>query len=339
MSSPGHMLCYTTINGTQYQLSDEFIKTLESQWLGYIQGMDAFTMACSSYHGGLCRPTAPKVRFSTKVFEPHWPPPDQIELDIRWTFTSEAHAFFFAFGVGHLEPQNGYSEKSVIYQLKPPDYTATISASTSYNDTLANVVKTIMETIPGVTLNTAYAKSPSPNVQYQVGTSDVQALDLGPKIAEFFCHKVVILNGGAAFLVDCFSGPGERIFSDFYHGVGNYGGGAWRYKSATAGGFTRPASTVYSYLPDLSVQAYHTQQSNIEDALDDILLLENQRRFRINVPTTRLGNTMIWPGTKITYYDNRLRVPTTTWLRARVLRMDLIKKVITVEGNGEDASS
>ena len=267
-----------------------------------------------------------RIHYKPKGFEDDWPPPVSAATELKYTLTTEGAAQSMLIGTAH---RAGYTKKLVSYDQYGPNYDETIADTTAYNDTLNNVMSTILTSIAEIsTLNTTYARAVSPNVTHTVSGNQL-AIELASAIAKFYAHLIYII-GSTAYLVDMKLDNGSEIALGF-----KYLNPIYEDKKPVAlarcGDFSRTSS--YSYGKEISVSQYHTTQANIETALDDIIEIENKPRCRITVPLRDLSAIPV-PGQKISWTDDQLIQDTDAWIRARVLRYDLIREFVTIEGEG-----
>ena len=323
------LLIEAVINGTTYYVSDEAHR-LTHNWRAFVQKFDSPMWAPASDHGGFCTFRFGNIRFDAELFS-SWPPPITITLTAYYSATTEEAKVKFFSGVAYLKEFGlGYVE----YTLKgPAEYDETVPDSTAYNDTLVNVITTILTGIAEIsTVDTTYARSPSPEVIYTTSGEDLN-INLASNISEFFTHAFYI-DGSTAYLIDMLEDRGSSSLTEFqYFEKPKY----W-YKSLVAEVKTEDYSRYSTYLMGdvRTVTAYHTVEENINDALDNIITVENRPRITIGIP---FDGTFPAFGEKISFSDTAdPERPLSSWFRQRVFRYDFVRNretpILWLEGEG-----
>jgi hypothetical protein len=325
------LLVEATINSTLHRVSFEGA-ALTNWWSNRVCGMDAPQRAITCDHGGYCKPVFGDIEFFPDLFESDWPPPESIDLSLYYADPDDADPegdkeLVFS-GTGQRE-ENG--RVGIKYGLYRPEYDETIADATSYNDTLVNVITTILTGIAEIsTVNTTKARASSPAVKFTVSGQQL-AINLASDICEFFGHFFYI-DGSTAYLVDMLLDNETRTLTEFDFFPPKYEDHTKvAMVSATSGGTVYTRSSSYSHGSKMTVTPYHDTQVNIEAALDDILTIENRSRFSIPMP---LAGDLPLPGEKISWPDTSLGQDSEAWIRARIFRFDFINEVVTIEGEG-----
>lgn len=321
------LLVELEINGTINRLSIEG-HALDHYWDAKITDFETPMFGPSSDHGGFCKMEFGSIAFVPDLFDNDWPPPVSCPISIYYSDSTEAAKELIFFGTAHLQDIN---RESISYDLYGPDYDETIADGTIYNDTLNNVITSILTSIAEIsTVNTTYARATSPNVSHTVDGDQI-AIDLAGAIAEFYSHLIYVV-GSTAYLVDMKLDNGSRTITEFDF----FGDPAPEYwhkvpvAIARSGDYSRTSS--YPYGDELTVDQYHDTQTNVEAALDDIIAIENKVRATIAIPF--IGNIPA-PGEKISWVDTSQTQDMAAWIRARVFRYNFVDEYVLIEGEGE----
>ena len=321
------ILVKTTIDGTLHRVSNEVL-SLDHLWYPYVISISNPMMSLPTDHGGWCRMTAGDIVFAPKLFDDDWPPPKTIDVEIDYTATTEAAATTIISGTA-IRREIDY--KSVTYTLKQPDYDETVSDGTVYNDTLNNVMTTILTGISEIsTVNTSNARATSPSVNFTT-SGDQLNIELASKIVSSYTHLFYI-DGSTAYLVDMKSYVDTHDLTEYQFFPPKY----WdkepiaSVKEITTGNdYTRFSS--YPQGVEMTVDVYHSTEANINTALDDIITIENRVRCSVRIP---MAEAIPSPGDRIRFNDTRTRNDLSVNIRARVFRYDLNRGMINVEGEG-----
>jgi hypothetical protein len=324
------LLIQLTINSVVNYLSVEGY-ALTHNWKPRVLDFNAPTLAIPSDHGGYAKITFGNVSFNPAVFATDWPPPIVCPVSIYYTDTDEAAMQSVFSGTAYL---SSFDRESITYALYYPNYGETITSPAAYNDTLNNVITSILSAITEITtIDTTYARVSSPNVTYTT-SSNVLAITLASNIAEFYSHLIYIA-GSTAYLVDMKIDNGSWTLTEY----GFFAYPTYFYKAPTAsvtcGAVKRFSS--YPYGVDLPVTAYHTTGANITAACDDILAIENLPRVRLDVPM--IAGNFPALGEKIIIPDTANVANLSSWIRVRKLAYDFINNSINVEGEGAIAAA
>lgn len=332
------LLCEITINSVVKYVSIDGIQIdgtlLTHNWRPRIIDIDAPQLNIPTDHGGYAQMAFGSISFHPDLFKDDWPPPVSCPIALYHTDTTEAAREEIFTGTAHFANSN---REKTTYNLFGPAYDETIAA-TSYNNTLNNVLTTILTSISGITtVNTTYARTTSPNVTHTT-TSEQLAIDLASNIAAFYSHLIYVV-GSTAYLVDMKRDNGSRTLTEFrFFTTPEYRCDTpVSILACTYGGNTFYATSPYSYGSSATMEPYHTTQSNIETALADIVALVNARRSTIDMPM--IAGNFPKLGEKITFPDTSNVANLLSWIRARKLTFDFMNDAITIEGEGGMAAA
>jgi hypothetical protein len=322
------LLCELTVNSVvKYVSKDGYAGT--HNWRRWIKGFDAPVLACASDHGGYARMEFGSITFSPELFLSDWPPPVNCAISIYYTDTTEAAKELVYAGTAHL---SSFDREGITYDLFAPSY-STQSPTGAKNATLNSLLTTILTTIPEITsVDTTYARASSPNVTTTL--SAALAIDQASNIAQFYSHCFYIV-GATAYLVDMLLDNGSRSASEYeYFAFPTY---QYKtpYRKASAGSVTRYSD--YPYGEALTETQFHNTTANIQDALDNILDIENSPRACITIPMEAGKFPTI--GEKITFPDTGNVVDLSSYIRVRKITYDFMAEEIMIEGEGAIAAA
>jgi len=323
------LLVELTINGVTNYISQEGI-ALTHFWEPKITRFDPPRYDIAHDYGGYVSPRFGSISLFPDLFDGDWPPPVSCAITIKYTATNEAAAETLFSGIAHLSQLDLGQAK---YDLYGPSYTTMTADATAFNDTLTNVIATLCGGAHlNLTLNSAAARAPSPNVNFTV-SGDQLDIDLVSAIAAFYTHLVYI-SGSTLYLVDMFGDNGTQTITEFDYLRGTMYEYLAPISLARAGGRTRTSS--YPYGSELTLTAYHDTGAIVDDCLDDILTILHKPRVRMKMPF--LGSLPA-PGKRISWTDKSLTVDTEMYIRARSIRYDFDREEITIEGEGVIAAA
>ena len=320
------LLIEATINSTLHRVSMEGI-ALAHYWDNMVISFDPPQYQVANQYGGYVRPGFGGIAFSYDLFSGDWPPPTKIDLAVYYTASDEASRELLFDGAAHLRRM---TREMVEYELFGPSFSAVVADGQVFDDTLVNVVSWFCDTSRlNLSVNSTYARSPSPAVKF-TQSGEALAIDLLSDICSFFTHLFYIENS-TLHLVDMLADGGSRAITEFDFFPSTYD---WNVPLAlartTPNNYTRTSSYSYGNELNLSVE-YHDTQSNVEDALDDIIAVMNKPRCELRIPL--LGN-LPDPGEKISWTDSSLGQDTDAYIRCRTLRYDFQSEEVVVEGEG-----
>lgn len=325
------LLVEFTFDSTLYRISDGYHR-LTNPWKEYIESIDQLTVNTATPHGGYCRPDFGGLAISPNLFTDNsvWPPDFDCPINVYYAEDTEANKQLLASGTAF---RTALGFDSIFYEMSGPDFDETVAASTAYNDTLANVLDTILTGISEIsTLDTTYARSPSPAVLHTTSNEQL-SIDLASDMAAFFTH-MFYRDGSTMYLIDMLGDAGSETVTQF--GYFDFTGPGITNGKPVKQVLTDDNQSAFSAYPggrEFKVSTeYHTTQSNVEDALDDILTILNRTASTIPYPMT---GTLPTPGKKITYTDNKLAQDVTGWFRCRSLTYDFENDTIELTGEGD----
>lgn len=203
-----------------------------------------------------------------------------------------------------------------------------------WDDTLNNVITDILSEIPEIaTVNTTYARATNPNVLYTL-TSTRIAINVASDIAAFYSHLIYVI-GDTAYLVDMKLSNGtdwtlteyEYFASPSYQNATPKSGIKTTYNEESYF-----AISAYPYGEMSEIDPYHQTEANIEAALADILVLENQDKISVAVPM--IAGNFPKLGQKVAFTDSSTVKSQSVWVRARQLRLNFVNETIEIEGEG-----
>ena len=258
---------FTPTGGTLQRISNEDI-ALEYQWFGYITSMSTMKLSLPTRHGGFARPEYASITISPELMEELGEYPESAAVRTIETDTNENGGTVLYPGPARLDT---YDRHGFSYTLKQPDLPETVAASTTYNDTLVNVVSGLCTTL-GLTLDSTAARSPSPAVLHET-SSDQLAIDLLSDMCAFFSHGFKI-SGSVLYLYDML---GTRTATD----LTEFDVQPCEYRKDTPYSLFKATDTetlagTAENGEEYSVTPYHTTGANIQAALADIKTIMEQ---------------------------------------------------------------
>lgn len=258
---------FTPTGGTLQRISNEDI-ALEYQWFGYITSMSTMKLSLPTRHGGFARPEYASITISPELMEELGEYPESAAVRTIETDTNENGGTVLYTGTARLDT---YDRHGFSYTLKQPDLPETVAASTTYNDTLVNVVSGLCTTL-GLTLDSTAARSPSPAVLHET-SSDQLAIDLLSDMCAFFSHGFKI-SGSVLYLYDML---GTRTATD----LTEFDVQPCEYRKDTPYSLFKATDTetlagTAENGEEYSVTPYHTTGANIQAALADIKTIMEQ---------------------------------------------------------------
>lgn len=180
------------INGTVHHTSTEVVEDarLNYIYLPAIIDAEPIRVGQDKPWGGLAR-----VEYGSLVFVPDlfkgadWPPPTECPLSIR--YMGDTGASFPALRIHCIAHLDTFSRNGVVYQLRPRDPLREEDTDPRYQDTLVNIFAAAIARFPGWQLNSAGARSPSPNVDY-LASESAPLLEHLSEMAAFHAHRIAI---------------------------------------------------------------------------------------------------------------------------------------------------
>jgi len=324
------LLVEFTINGVINYISIDG-HGLTHNWRPRIIDFTAPVISMPSRHGGFASLVFGSMTLSQELFANDWPPPVDCPVKIYHTDTTESARELVFEGTAQLQP---FDREGITYMLYRPSYDETIAAATAYNDTLNNVITSILSTIAEInTVDTTYARASSPNVTHTLADDEL-AIDLASAIAEFYSHTFYII-GDTAYLVDMLLDNGAvRTLTEFeFFAYPEY---VYDVISVVICSQYKTFSS-YPYGRSLTIQPYHTTEANILAAMSDILAIENAPRVTFDIPMIAGNFPLI--GEKIVLPDTAHVADLASWIRTRKLTYDFLNDQIKIEGEGAIAAA
>jgi len=270
------LLVEATFDGTLYRISNEAL-ALDHYWDPYVSKAGSIKWVAASDHGGYVSIKFSDLSFIPKLFEDSWPAPDTVDLVVKYTDSNEASAVTLFEGSSHT---SGLDRQSNDYDVFGEDYDTTVTDEV-FNDTLVNIFTTYTGgSYLNLTLDTTAARSPSPAVKYTASDENV-LVNVLSDIAKFFSHSFEI-RGSTLYLVDLLADNGTQSLTEFDFKPAQYRDPE-PISLLSGGGFSVTGSSPYGSQVDIS-PVCHDTQSNIEDALDNILTIKESRGVELAIP-------------------------------------------------------
>lgn len=320
-----NLLCRAEIDGQTYRYSDRFLK-FAPPYRKHILALSAAGRDLSNVYGGMEKTGTTTVTFDP-YFGPTFPPPVSFDCVVELgTGTADTGDRLYA-ATAH---RKSLTESATKYQLYPPGIDEEFTKDQSFSTTLLGVFQQAATAL-GLTLVSTFARNPSPAVVHTMSRDTLiySVLDL---MCGFFSHHGYIdLAAGELHLVDMDTDTASRTVPRKYFSPELTQPAPVAKVKAKSGNSDYSQSSGYGYGKEISVQPFHTTQSNIEAALADILTLANHGRYQVTLP---LGDGLPLPGEKIICHDHKFSPAQQLWCRARSFKIDLKKQAITIEGEG-----
>ena len=188
-----------------------------------VLSLGEFRFAQSSPHGGWIRGEYGSITLLPEVFShigrhrdpAMWPPPQRLEQILIGWYPDDGSAYWAIPGafIGWLE---SWDASGITYQLREADdYGATVTDKHYRGLTLAGVFSAAATTL-GLTLNTTWARSPSPAVDW-VATGTNRILDNLDTLARFFTHAFFI-DSATLYLIDTLA---DAVAADIFETRGS----------------------------------------------------------------------------------------------------------------------
>jgi len=295
------ILCeFTGVGQSMVRMSTQDI-ALTYQWYSYLRAIASIKIALPKKHGGFAAPDFSDIDISPAYFKSIGGYPATAHVKLIDTETNEADGRVIYDGEAYLDSFDRGPGK---YVLSKPEMTATIPASTAFNDTLVNVVTALCgPTFLNITLDTTLARSPSPAVLHTT-TSDQLAIDLLSGMCDWFCHAARFEND-TLYLVDLLGTWAPKETSEHFFQPSSYQRGK-KYATYKSGDETLSGTGADEY--DAG-GPYHTATANIQAALANIKTVIEMDTAIIRYRSDQNSFSML---DKITALDESLPVPVTT---------------------------
>jgi len=202
------LLVQLTIGGTTKYISNEVL-AVEHFYEPYISSMSSVRFETRQIYGGYAEPTYGSIEIVPTAFVGNWPPPVTIPIKIMIAATGESDAVTLMNGEIRL---NSIARDGITYDIYGIPYSQSLTYY-GYYKTLDEIFADIItQTSLPVTLNTTYARSPSPEMRATLTdlTTAPSAIDFMSTLAEFFAHRFYIIDG-VMYLVDCLADNGPVL--------------------------------------------------------------------------------------------------------------------------------
>ena len=335
------ILAEITINSTTHYVADRY-KALTHQWKGFLENFSPITFGIRQDYGGYADIGYGSMTLIPDLFSTSgdWPPPMELSLMLKWLATdtssiNEANAVTYFVGKAY---RSGITPTGIEYRLyHDNDYTAKVADSTTYNDTLVNVMSTLCgASYLNLTLDSTLARSPSPNVHFTT-SGEKLAIDLASEICAFYSHCFYI-DSGTLYLIDMDADNGT-LSIPFYHFTESDAFDLAPIAELSISGEDTwtPVTTSYPYGDKRSLEKYHDTEANATSALNDILTTLQKPRGRVSIPLGRLGSDLPVIGQSVAWSDNDLYTGLDFTIRTRKIVFDLLAGICEISGEGEMA--
>ncbi len=193
------LMVQLTVNGVVRYFSNTTLD-VEHFYEPLVVSLDELSFSGRTPHGGWAEPNYGNIVLLPSAFDGagEWEPPQVCPIKVFYGLTGETGSRLMFAGTAY---RTSMGAEEITYAIYPPEYTAE-TGDAYYRGTL-NAVLTDGCTALGLTLNTTYARAPSPAVDYPVsGEGNTKVIDNMSDIAAFYSHRFFIENG-VLYLVDC----------------------------------------------------------------------------------------------------------------------------------------
>lgn len=247
-------------------------------WKSYIRSISSLKISMPSVRGGFATPT-----FSDISFSPDMGRYETATVRIWWvTDGDETNGVLIFDGTARLSSP-GYD--SIQYKLKRAENATKIPESTTYADTLVNVMATLCgPTLLNKTLDTTRARIPSPAVSHTTTTEQLTK-DFASSLCESFCHGLV-QEGETIYLIDMYDITTSQFTVDRFDVSSSSTKTDNAYSTAKNGDYSATSATVLNG-DELSIATiYHGTQGDIEAALAIALEVANRPIIQLDAWVT-----------------------------------------------------
>jgi hypothetical protein len=258
---------FTPTGGSTYRISTED-RALTYQWFGYVQAFNSLKIALPTRHGGIAQPEFSDIIISPDLIAEIGSIPQTAAVTIKETDSDEAAAVTIFDGTALL---GDYDRNGFGYILYRPANEEKTTKTTSYNNTLTTIATSLCTTM-GLTIDTTYARDPSPAVLH-TAEKDQLLFDLLSDMLAFFSHGAVVV-GSTLYLYDMLgtytaTDPDEFDFQPA------------RYRKDTGYSLFSNGDAVsiagsFENGGEYDVKQFHTTTANIQTALGDIKTILEQ---------------------------------------------------------------
>jgi len=317
------------IDGTPYKISDEFL-SLESFYDAKVASLGQVRVSCPATEGGFAQPVYGKLEVLPDIIDGIMPV--SCPIIVSFTDTTEAAAVILFEGTAH---RTSSPRESYVYQLYAVDEGTVTTGNISWNDTLVDIFSDECNTgdLSALTLDSTYARSPSPPVIYST-TSEREVLDALSDVAKFHSHCFTI-EDGVLYLIDMKEDRGTaKVITEFDFFPATYKDGP-AYSLFESEDTTVDGSYAYGSEKNISpVAATEGSSPNdfVTQALTNIKAIYELARVQLPLPIT-VDPPLI--GQRVEWIDDSHHISLDVWMRCRSLIYDFDKSEVVMEGEGE----
>jgi hypothetical protein len=258
---------FTPTGGSTYRISTED-RALTYQWFGYISVFNSLKISLPFRHGGIARPEFSDITLSPSLIEEIGSIPTTAAVVIKETETDEAAAVTIFDGTALL---GDYDRNGFWYILYRPANEEKTTKTTAYNATLTSVATTLCTTM-GLTIDTTYARSPSPAVLH-TAAKDQLLFDLLSDMLAFFSHGAVVF-GTTLYIYDMLGTYTATELDEFDFQPAKYRRDTGY--SLFSNGDDVSIAGSFENGGEYSVKEFHTTTANIQTALGNIKTIMEQ---------------------------------------------------------------
>lgn len=318
------LLVEININSTIHRVSNEDL-ALEHMWLSEVASMDSVKYSIKYPGGGYVEPTFGSISLLPSLFEGLTDYPVSCPVKISHTGDNEANAVLILEGTAHLKD---IERDHIKYDIYATEYKDKVTDA-SYSGTLESVFSTACTTL-GLTLDSTYARTTSPNVSY-IAKGEKVLVDNLSDMARFFSHLFYI-EGTTLYLIDMLLETQTVNISEFdiYPSGYTYGKPVSIFKT---GNDATEASVdgSYSYGDEDSISPQcHTAVANSETALADRKTILERPRVPLKFPLDDIYK----PGTKLILLDESKSIPLSVEAKVRSVIYNFDSHECIVDGEG-----
>jgi len=239
------------------------------------------------------------------------------------------------------------------FSLKDSPVGEVTISGTGADTTLTNIMDWGTTQLGINTYDDSGDRAPSPDVSHWA-TSQMPLIDFLSDVCAFFTHYFYI-KADQLYLCDMLLDNGTDSLDEFEYFTASYSAAdatkqvtaTWTNREAYVG-FLDDEVTTARYIKDypqevvvsnsdlpwgteITVTPYHDTISNVDTAIDNILIVLNKNTASVDLP---IGTNLPDPGKKITFTDTQMQADMSTYIWARRLQFDLVNDVVGVSGEG-----
>lgn len=313
-----------TIGATTQYLSTEFLAET-TLWDALVVKVSNLNAALTKDYGGYFKPTFGDIEFLPTAFDGNWPPPQKIDVTIE-TGADDSSKSEICSGTGTLKK---YDQESVIYSIEGPEFDVT-DDSKVFSGTLVDAFTWACgASYLNLTLDSTLARSPSPAIS-RTNDTETLVIELMEDAAAFFSHGFYV-EGGTLHLVDLLDSDATLSLDEFDFTPADYQGGE-AVSLIKSGDYSVAGSDPAGKEINIST-AWHTTQTNIEDALTNIKTLIEKPVVTLELAEVE---TEVGFNTEVTALDKSLLEPVTAVfnIHKRNLSYSDSYEKLVIEGRG-----